>query len=315
MKKNEKLLSSFGNHPVVGSIFDRLNGKETTSRLALVVEGGGIKAAATGAMVAELERIGIKPNVFDLIIGTSAGSFNIAYYIAEQARQGVTIYSKHLKDQDFINFYRGIYGRPIMDHGILLDHIMETVVPLDWQKVIDSKKFYSIATNPASKIEHSVTLGPPQNKVQLKQFLRASAHIPVIAGKPPTINNVRLYDGGMTAMLPIDQAVNLGATHILALSARNLGAWKSSITNLEKLFLYGSSLRWPGFNNALYDRVKKNSVQSKTFTTARLNPSKPPYILVLDCPDLPEVNRFEKNTAAISQAVESGSQVIQAAFG
>ncbi len=314
MKKYQELLTSNTDHPVVSLIQDRLNKPSHTGKLALVVEGGGYKGAVTGAMLVELEKLGIGPDIFDLVIGTSAGAFNAAYFIAKQGKQGLTIYSEHLKVRKFLNYYRWAYGQPIMKHDILIDEIMEKVIPINWERIISSQKFYAVATNLSSSQNHAVILGLPKDKLELKQFLRASAHVPLISGKPPIINNISLYDGGMTAMLPVDQAVELGATHILALSARNLEKWRSKITSLEKLILHASNTRLPGVSHTLRHRVDKNGSQSKELLRARTNSHKPPYILTLDCPDLVKMKRFEKDIDTLALAMTSGHRSVQRNF-
>ncbi len=56
-------------------------------RVALVLEGGGMRGVVSAGMTAALERLGLTP-CFDLVVGASAGAINGAAFLAGAARAG-----------------------------------------------------------------------------------------------------------------------------------------------------------------------------------------------------------------------------------
>ncbi len=311
MSKSRKLYQS---HPVNQLIKSRQLSKSDSETLALVVEGGGLRGVVSGAMLAELELLNIGPNIFDFVVGTSAGAFNAAYFLTGQAKQGMQVYLGDLARHKFIRPWRFLYGGSIMDHDILIEHIMEVINPLDWDKLIGSHKLHAVATslNPGTQGPRILSL--PKTKQQAQQFIRASAHIPIIAGKPLRLDGVRLYDGGLTSLLPIAEALELGATHVLALSARDLYAWKAELSPVEQLAASFSNIRWPGIKTTLGKQLRHNVLESKQLQSKRDSSEKPPHILVVDCPSTNNLSLFEMNPSRLGQAALSGRQAIQQVF-
>src|ERR1035437_1397818 len=90
-------------HPVLELLETRGLGYPDSFKLALAIEGGGLGGALTGGMVVALEELGISPELFDIIIGTSAGAINGAYFLSGNAKEGVDIYTEHLAQHNFID--------------------------------------------------------------------------------------------------------------------------------------------------------------------------------------------------------------------
>src|SRR5215472_2229069 len=77
-------------HPVVALLRNRrdqgsLPGERTDDRrVALVIEGGGMRGVVSAGMTAAIEQLGFT-NTFDEVHGASAGAFNAAFLLAGQA--------------------------------------------------------------------------------------------------------------------------------------------------------------------------------------------------------------------------------------
>src|SRR5918999_3388203 len=78
-------------HPVLGVLRDRARAgsgpgrRHDTHRVALVVEGGGMRGVVSAGMTAALERLGLT-RCFDLVVGSSAGALNAAALVAGGGR-------------------------------------------------------------------------------------------------------------------------------------------------------------------------------------------------------------------------------------
>src|SRR4051794_37992778 len=83
-------------------------------RLALVVEGGGMRGVVSAGMVAALERLGLTA-CFDLVVGSSAGALNGVALLGGVAVESPGVYSGPLASREFINPARLLIGRPALD--------------------------------------------------------------------------------------------------------------------------------------------------------------------------------------------------------
>lgn len=76
----------------------------TNLRNALVVEGGGMRGAFTcGVLDAFLQQ---NFNPFDLFVGVSSGSTNLANYLAKQHGRNIELYLDHSLRPEFIRYGR-----------------------------------------------------------------------------------------------------------------------------------------------------------------------------------------------------------------
>jgi hypothetical protein len=70
-----------GRHPVLAEIANRGRGAVGSgSRLALAVEGGGMRGVVSAGMLFGLHDLGVGPPFFDEIFGASAGAMNAALH-------------------------------------------------------------------------------------------------------------------------------------------------------------------------------------------------------------------------------------------
>jgi predicted patatin/cPLA2 family phospholipase len=112
-------------HPVLEVLRTRaLSGsapgaRQDDHRVALVIEGGGMRGVVSAGMTAALERLGLTP-CFDLVVGASAGAINGAALLAGVAREGAAMYHGPLASRSFVNPARVLRGRPVIDVGYIL---------------------------------------------------------------------------------------------------------------------------------------------------------------------------------------------------
>lgn len=84
------------------------------NRQALVVEGDGMRGAFTsGVLDAFLQQ---QFNPFDLCVGVSSGSTNIANYLAAQQGRTLQIYLDHSLRPEFIHYGRFFKGNALKWH-------------------------------------------------------------------------------------------------------------------------------------------------------------------------------------------------------
>src|SRR5436853_7761187 len=102
-------------HPVLELVRARAGGtRDDRARLALVIEGGGMRGVVSSAMAAAIEARGLTP-CFDLVVGTSAGALNGAALLAGVAQACTSAYHSSFATRRFINPYRLVIGRAAVD--------------------------------------------------------------------------------------------------------------------------------------------------------------------------------------------------------
>lgn len=211
-------------HPVLDIIKNRYENRFSPSyndgfKLGLVVEGGGMRGITSAGMLIELFMRGFD-TIFDGVYGSSAGAINSTYFLAQDPAGG-DIYTNYIANSEFISLYRllGRRKKPVLNISFLLDHVMENVVPLDWDKVVKSSTPLKVA---ASSIDQKkpVLLENFRDKQDLVECLRASATVPGIAGGPVDHRGYSLVDAMVYEPVPIWSAIDDGCTHVLTLCTK-----------------------------------------------------------------------------------------------
>jgi predicted patatin/cPLA2 family phospholipase len=229
-------------HPVLELVARRAasgstpGARDDQDRLALVVEGGGMRGVVSGGMVTALEELGLQ-QVFDLVVGTSAGALAGAFFLAGQSRMGTSIYYEDLTGREWLDYRRGVTKAPILAFDYLFEDLMGGRKPLDWQAVIDSPTpLYAVATElPDYK---RALLDEFRSAEELRLALSASARIPLVTGPPIELNNTFYIDGSLKESIPMIAALDLGATHMLVLLTRPPGKVRPDPGVLQRRLLF-----------------------------------------------------------------------------
>jgi predicted patatin/cPLA2 family phospholipase len=184
-------------------------------KLALVLEGGAMRAAAPAGGALALAHLGLT-NAFDSIYATSAGVINAAYFMAGQGDSGITIYFDDLTTGQFINRLR---FWKIVDVDYVFDQVVTQRKPLDTARVLASRtQLYAalidINTGLGSVIDARATAAP------LLSVIKAALAMPVLYNRTVEIEGKACMDGGLQIPFPLQQAIDDGCTDILVLLSR-----------------------------------------------------------------------------------------------
>ncbi|MFA5121487.1 patatin-like phospholipase family protein [Zavarzinia sp.] len=188
-------------------------------RLALVIEGGGMRGVVGGGMVAALEARGLV-DCFDAVYGTSAGSCAAAYLLAGQALYGTRIFYENINNPTFLRLGRALIRRPVMNIDYLIDQVMTRIRPLDTARILASPiSLTMMATDVADG--SAVALTGFSSGEEILTGLRASTRLPLVGGPPVAgPGGRRLVDGALSMPIAYALAAAEGATHILVLATR-----------------------------------------------------------------------------------------------
>jgi predicted acylesterase/phospholipase RssA len=215
-------------HPVAKLLYERKRNKSVCSegprpdgaKVALVIEGGGMRGCVTAGMVCALDYLGLR-DTFDVVYGSSAGSMIGAYFITGQLPwYGPEVYYDKLTTagKEFIDTKRllrslglGLVdprllrdvltrrrnGKPVLSLSFLLKSVMQETKALDWNKFVERQKVQQLRVVASGLKSEEPFVMDMENKhfqslEELSQCMHASMLLPGIAG--PVMNFNRKHD-------------------------------------------------------------------------------------------------------------------------
>ena len=203
---------------------------QKTKKIALIVEGGGMRGIFSAGVLDSFYELGFDP--FHLYIGVSAGSLNLISHLAGQYRRNYRVLMGCATSGQFINKWNFLRG----GHYLNLDWLGNESLaehPLDEHKAFQflestGKTFVVVST--------SVETGKPQyhrpNRHNIHGILRGSCSVPILYRTPVYIDQAHVVDGSVGDPIPVKEAYKLGATDIIIIRSREKN-YRKQKNNLE----------------------------------------------------------------------------------
>ena len=188
--------------------------REDGLRVALAIEGGGMRGTVSGGMALALDELGLVP-AFDAVYGASAGAISGAWLLSRPG--GLRGWTEPAYARTLIRRSGLLRGRPVADVRALIEDLYQTTFPMDFAAVRASPvEFHPLATDAATgqSTDLRPLVGTPAD---LRLALQASAALPLLAGPPVEFAGRRFYDAGVSESVPYRTALAQGATHVLVL--------------------------------------------------------------------------------------------------
>lgn len=184
-------------------------------KLALVLEGGAMRAAGPAGGAVALGHLGLT-EIFDEVYATSAGVMNAGYFLSGQADMGITIYFEDLTNGRFINPLR---FWKVVDVDYAVDEVAAIKKPLDVRRILNSPtRFYVTVMNEAGEAS---LIDTKSTKTPLLKVLKAALAMPVLYNRTVEVEGKNCMDGGLRIPFPLHQAIENGCTDILLLLSRS----------------------------------------------------------------------------------------------
>ena len=154
---------------------------------------------------------------FDLGIGVSAGSANLASYTARQPRRNHQFYTEYALRKQYMGLGNFIKKKSFID----LDYVYGTLSNSDGESPLD---YYALSHNlmefivVATEAETGTVKYFSKNDIAQDNYdiFKASSAIPYVC-KPYIINRVPYYDGALADTIPIEKAFKLGCSKVVLL--------------------------------------------------------------------------------------------------
>jgi predicted patatin/cPLA2 family phospholipase len=222
-------------HPVVQTILrrreegSRPGERSDGRRVALVIEGGGLRGVVSAGMATAIEQLGLR-DAFDELHGASAGAFNAAFLLAGQAGYLATLYQHGFGDPRFVSIARALRGGPVLDMDYVIEHVWTRQRPLRFDAIAKSGiELHVTATDATTGLV--VDLTELRSAEELRGALRASARLPWLAGAPVEFRGQSLLDATLAEAIPVHAAVR-AATDVLVLQTRPHGVPHAPLSSL-----------------------------------------------------------------------------------
>lgn len=189
-------------------------------KIGLVVEGGGMKCAYSagvldGFMDAQLR--------FDYCIGVSAGSGNVASFVAGQRGRNLRFFTTHTHSPDYFGLKSFVKTGDLFGLQYIYGDLTNSPGPdpLDYDAFVRSPAVYQAAVTNAltGKPEYFGKETIHSNDFRL---LMASCAMPVFC-RPVELYGVPYFDGGLTDAIPARHALAQGCDRVVVILSKTRG--------------------------------------------------------------------------------------------
>jgi len=296
-------------HPVLEVLARRAasGSNDDGARLALVVEGGGMRGAVSGGMGLALHEAGLT-HCFDAAYGSSAGGLGAAWLLSGQVEAGLKTYFDPSIINRVIRPGRALGRGPIVDMEHMIGTIYERVAPGFFELVLASPvELHPLATD--VETGDAVDLHRRIRDVpSLVATLRATARLPMLAGPPVDVDGRRYLDAGLSAAIPFRAAMTDGATHILLLRSRRTGDRTAPPGRGGRLAVARMLRRLgPEVAAAYLSRAEREGIDEDELDRHAADQSLKPSMLSVQTPvGAPTVSRLERDPAKLAPALDAG---------
>lgn len=272
----------------------------TVPDVALVFEGGGMRAAHTSAVVVALIRAGL---VFPFVAGVSAGASNTVNYLSGDAWRARASFTSFAADPNFGGLRTFLRGQGLFHSDYIYRRTSGPgeALPFDWDAFAAHPAELSIS---AFRARDGATVRWGRADIPTRHDLmvrvQASSTMPVVM--PPVEIDGDLYvDGalGETGGIAIDAAREAGFTRFFVVLTQERGYAKGPMSNP---WFYRRHFRsTPAVADALLSRWSRyNAARQEVFALERAGDA---YVFA---PDRMTVSNGERNVATLQAAHEDG---------
>lgn len=261
--------------------------------------GGGLRGIYAAGVLDYCMDNGIR---FDLGIGISAGSANLASYAAEQRGRNYKFYTEYAFRWRYMSIRNFIAKGSFID----MDYVYGTLCradgecPLDYPALRDNPMdFYVVAANALT----GETKYFDKNDIQQDNYdiFKASSSIPFV-NKPYAIQGIPYYDGALGDTIPIEKAFQLGCDRVVVLLTKPENVLRSSGKD-EKLAA-GIRKKYP----LAAERIRQRAQRYNDGVTLAKEYAKQGKALIVAPDNTCGVDTLKKDKAALQKLYEKGYQ-------
>ncbi len=224
-------------------------------KVGLVLEGGGMRGAYTAGCLAWMVDQNIE---VDYGVGISAGALNICNYFLKDKKLLHDTTVIHTADKKNIGLYPILHEGRYVGYNYMFDQLLlkelkydtsslrENNSPLEFG-IYDMEKCKTIFYN-AAHLDDDL------------RMLKAACTLP-IAGKIVDYNNMRMLDGGISIMIPIDRAIEQGCNRNIVIVTKPEGYVRKAAGGFMRWFMKFNYPKYPEMVNNYINRHESYNFQ------------------------------------------------------
>ena len=221
-------------------------------KTALVLGGGGSRGAYEIGVWQALKELGIRP---DIVTGTSVGAINGALVAMDAFDLAVTLWKEVETSMVFDMEIKDILANTGIGAGKLRDLLHQYV---DEDAVRRSSVEYGLVTAELPSMAPKFLMKDQIPEGMLVDYLLAGSTLfPAMKGYE--IGSLKYVDGAFTDNLPVGLALNLGATHVIAVDLESPGVIrKDKIDKADHIKII--QCPWDLGNIIVFDRLNSRKI-------------------------------------------------------
>ncbi|WP_461629537.1 patatin-like phospholipase family protein [Labilibaculum euxinus] len=267
------------------------------NKTALVVEGGAMRGIFAAGVLDQFIEMEFYP--FHSVLGVSAGAVNAATYLSRQRKRNFKMFTDYSLRPEYISWKKFLAGGHLMDLDWSWD-ITTRELPIDLDVMFANNPDFEIGVTMNSD-GRSVFIKPDAES--LSHVMKASCTVPLFYRNFLKIDGQIVSDGGVSAPIPIQRAVEKGAVKIMVIRSRpNSFRMKKGMESKLGRLLFR---KHPGLVKALLNRPD-NYNSSIDFIQ---NPPQNLQILDICPPESFKTKRFTQDYATLVTDYELGREM------
>ena len=259
--------------------------------------GGGFRAIFGTGVFDRCMELGIE---FDRCYGISAGSANLASYLAKQPERNHRFYTRYAFRKEYASL-----ENYIRDHNFVhMDYVYGTLSDHDGEDPLDYETFLN---NPASFTVVACDARDGSTKYFTKddmgfdqvEPIKASCSVPVV-NEPYVIDGVPYYDGGIADPVPVQKAFDDGCDLVVLILTRLKDVAREPRKDVGPARVL--SRTWP----AAGERLRERAATYNNEVALAKEYEKQGKVLILAPEDLYGLNTLSKNFEGLEMMYRKG---------
>ena len=182
------------------------------NKTSLVLEGGGLRGAYTAGALAWLIDNDIE---FDCCYGISTGAVYLINFLMKSKNNLHEFSTKYINDKRNIGLKSIVKTGRIVDYDFLFDELLPQELNFDLSPLKSIKEKGKIGLY---SLKEGRTIYKTTKDCDM-QLLKAATSLPII-GKIVEYDGDEYFDGGITDMIPVNEAVNDGCNKFLIITTK-----------------------------------------------------------------------------------------------
>ena len=270
-------------------------------KVAVVVEGGGMRGAYTGGILDVFNELGLR---FGGACGTSAGVTHLCSFLSEQIGRNFRIDTVHSKSSKYMGWGNLIRTGEFFEVDYCYRQIPYEIEPFDMEKFAEACKtteFYACSSNLETGGAEYLRVMDYRDAHDMNA-IRASASLPLMS-HIVELDGKKLLDGGIADSIPFEIMEKKGFEKIVILLTQPEGFRKkpNSMIPLFKLFYR----KYPKFIEATAHRHEMYNEETRYV----FEQEKAGNVQVI-CPEESlNISRIERNVDELQRVYDIGRRI------